>query len=293
MFYSACIHRHSERGRVRDALTTSGPKATSADMMSIHTLDNPDQRRSSATAVSPARGSRPTSTRQIAFMRERYPDAEIVRDVGGPGSTSNAKACLPYWSDYTREISSVLWSPTETVLGGLGPNSSRRCLSATAGSSWFSISGTSAPKRSSRLTFSPSSRYSVPASTDSGATTRKSRKIRLYPGARQRAELRYWFGAARYAYNQTVELLTSEAAPHAVKTKVRDVILPTLPPWHRSAPREVLVGAIFDACRAISAVKRRNAELARDKSRCRRQDENFAMERSSGYRGSARDWTTC
>ena len=76
-----------------------------------------------------------------------------------------------------------------------------------------------------------------------------------------------------------MELLTSEDAPHAVKTKVRDVILPTLPPWHRSAPREVLVGAIFDACRAVSAVKRRNGELARDKNKGRRQDEDFARVR--------------
>ena len=194
-------------------------------------------------------------------------------------STSGAKDFLPYWSDYTREISSVLWLPTETVLRALGPNSSRPCSSATAENSWFSISGTSAPKRSSRLTFSPSSRSSALASTDCDATTRKSRKIRLYPDARQKAELRRWFGAARYAYNQAIELLTGENAPKAVKREVRDVILPTLPPWHRSAPREVLVGAIFDACRAVSAVKKRNAELARDKSRGSRQDEDFAHAR--------------
>ena len=141
---------------------------------------------------------------------------------------------------------------------------------------WFSISETSAPRRSSRLTFSPSSRSLEPASTDCGATTRKSRKIRLYPDVGQRAELRRWFGAARYAYNQTVELLTSEDAPKAVKREVRNHILPKLPPWHRSAPREVLVGAVFDACRAVSAAKKHNAELARDKSRGRRQDEDFA-----------------
>ena len=105
---------------------------------------------------------------------------------------------------------------------------------------------------------------------------RKSRKIRLYPDARQRAELRRWFGAARYAYNQTVELLSGDDAPPAVKTKIRDMILPTLPPWHRGAPREVLVGAVFDACRAVSAVKRFNAQLARDKGRGIRQDDDFA-----------------
>ena len=144
-------------------------------------------------------------------------------------STSGAKAYLPYWNDYTREISSVLWSPTETVLQGLGRNSSRPCWNATAGNSWFSISGTSAPRRSSRLTFSPFSRSLEPGSTGCGDTVRKSKKIRLYPDARQRAELRRWFGAARYAYNRTVELLTRDDAPPAVKTKVRDVILPSLP----------------------------------------------------------------
>ena len=91
--------------------------------------------------------------------------------------------------------------------------------------------------------------------------------------------MRGWFGAARYTYNQTVELLTAENAPKAVKTQVRDTILPTLPPWHRCAPREVLVGAVFDACRAVSAVKRRNAQLANDKVKGRRQEENFAKAR--------------
>ena len=91
--------------------------------------------------------------------------------------------------------------------------------------------------------------------------------------------MRRWFGAARYAYNQTVDLLTGEDAPPAVKTKVRDLVLPSLPPWHRSAPREVLVGAIFDACRAVSAVKKRNAHLAEDKAKGQRQDEDYARVR--------------
>ena len=40
----------------------------------------------------------------------------------------------------------MLWSPTETVLRGLERNSSRPCWNATAGNSWFSIRGTSAPR---------------------------------------------------------------------------------------------------------------------------------------------------
>ena len=56
-------------------------------------------------------------------------------------------------------------------------------------------------------------------------------------------------------------------------------LLPALPSWHRSAPRDVLVGTIFDACRAVSAVKKRNAQRAKDKSRGIRQDEDFARVR--------------
>ena len=73
-----------------------------------------------------------------------------------------------------------------------------------------------------------------------------------------------------------MELLTGEDAPKAVKTKVRDLVLPLLPSWYRSAPREVLVGAIFDACRAVSAAKKFNSKLVRDKSRGIRKDEDFA-----------------
>ena len=198
-----------------------------------------------------------------------------------PDSTSrDAKGYSPYWSDYTQGDKLCVVVAYRDRLARFGTELIETyCLSATAGSSWFSVSGTSAPKRSSRLTFSPSSLSSALASTDYGDTVRKSLKIRLYPDAGQRAELRRWFGAARYAYNQTVELLTQEDAPKAVKTKIRDAILPTLPSWHRSAPREVLVGAIFDACRAVSAAKKRNSQIAKDKSKGLRQEESFAKAR--------------
>ena len=39
------------------------------------------------------------------------------------------------------------------------------------------------------------------------------------------------------------------------------------------------MGAIFDACRAVSAAKKRNTQLARDRSRSHRQDEDFARVR--------------
>ena len=92
-------------------------------MTSIPTLDNPTRRRPSATAVSPAKSSQPTSPGRSPSCES---DIQTLRSsaTSDQDSTSGAKAYLPYWNDYTREISSVLWSPTETVLQGLGRNSS-------------------------------------------------------------------------------------------------------------------------------------------------------------------------
>ena len=216
--------------------------------------------------------------RQVAFMRERYPDAEIVSDVGS-GLNFRRKGLLAILERLHQGDKLRVVVAYRDRLGRFGTELIETLLERNGGELVVLNQRDLSPERSSRLTFSPSSRSLELASTDCGDTVRKSRKIRLYPDARQRAELRRWFGAARYAYNQTVELLSSEDALKAVKREVRNHILPTLPPWHRSAPREVLVGAIFDACRAVSAAKKHNAELARDKSRGRRQDEGFARVR--------------
>ena len=221
-------------------------------------------------------------------MRERYPDAEIVRDVGSElnfrrkgllallvrlHQGDKFRVVVAYRDRLARFGTGLI----ETLLqrnGGELVVLKQRHLSREEEltTDLLAIFTVFRPPRQ-RTPALPQGNQGGPSST-------------LTP--RQRAELCGWFGAARYAYNQTVELLRSEYAPPAVKAKVRDHILPTLPPWHRSAPRKVLVGAIFDACRAVSAGKRRNAELARDKSRGRRQDEDFArvrfrpLERDSG-----------
>ena len=100
-----------------------------------------------------------------------------------------------------------------------------------------------------------------------GDTVRKSRKIRLYLCARQ---LSCAAGSVLRGTPTTRPRSCDCRRLSIVKTKIRDLILPSLPPWHRNAPREVLVGAIFDACRAVSAC---------DKSGGRRQDEDFARVR--------------
>ena len=52
-----------------------------------------------------------------------------------------------------------------------------------------------------------------------------------------------------------------------------------MPDWREEIPRQVLESAIFDACRAVRAVKKFNAQLARDKAKGLRQDEDYSKPR--------------
>lgn len=200
--------------------------------------------------------------RQIAFMRACYPDAEIVSDTGS-GLNFKRRGLLAILERVHAGDKLCVVVAYRDRLARFGTELIETLLERNGGELVVLNQRDLSPEE--ELTADLISILTVfgPGSTACGDTVRKSRKIRLYPGSQQRAELRRWFGAARYAYNQTAELLTGEYSPLAIKTNVREVILSTLPPWHRSAPREVLVGAIFDACRAVSAVKKHNAQRRR------------------------------
>ena len=203
----------------------------------------------------------------------------------GADSTTNGVDSTPYWNALAAESASNLWLPAPTDSLGSGWNSSKVSSSAAAGASWFSTKSRSAPGTNPPPTFSQSSQRSACASTDFVAAARKSRKIRLYPNANQRRTLKQWLGAARWFYNKAIELLTTgEDPPKAVKVKVKQAILADAPEWAKDVPREVKAGAIFDACRAVSAVKRNNKGKKRG-------DDGFAENKFRSRKKPAQSFT--
>ena len=138
--------------------------------------------------------------RQVAQMRELYPDAEIVTDVAG-GLNWQRKGLLSILERLHRGISSMLWLPIGTDWPGSALNSSSGWSYRTAAQSWFSTSRMPAPNQSSPRIYSPSSTRSVAVCTDSGATERQSRRIRAYPNATQKAMIATWLEASRWTYN--------------------------------------------------------------------------------------------
>ena len=177
-------------------------------------------------------------------------------------STSVERDLSPYWNDYTEELSSVLWLPIKTGLRDLDSTLSGGRLSETAAKSWFSAETVTAPNRSSPRIFSPSCIPSPAGSTDSGDTGRKSRKIRLFPNREQERRLNLWIDAARWCYNETVARLNRTGVAANWK-KLKVDIIHFAPDRLRPAPYAVKDIAVRDACRAVSAVRKKNRVLGK------------------------------
>ena len=91
-------------------------------------------------------------------------------------------------------------------------------------------------------------------SMDSGDTVIKSKKIEIFPTVEQKAILHSWFGTSRYVYNTSVSLLGDDDTPTSFK-KLVPIVFDQLPKWHVDTPRQIKVGAVMDACQAVSNAK--------------------------------------
>lgn len=93
---------------------------------------------------------------------------------------------------------------------------------------------------------------------DSAGIVLKLKKIRVYPTADQRAIFRKWFGAARFVYNATIESLKPKGTKAAWKS-IKGGLLQNSPGWTASVPYQIKSVSVRDACRAVSAAKKKYA----------------------------------
>ncbi len=90
----------------------------------------------------------------------------------------------------------------------------------------------------------------------SGGTVGKSRKIRIYLDAWQRALLKRWFGVSRFVFNRTVEYL-QQPGTKANWKKIKGGILNSLPAWAAEVPYQIKSIAVRDACKAVRDAKKK------------------------------------
>ncbi len=173
-------------------------------------------------------------------------------------STSSEKGVLtPYWNAACKAISAQLWLPTATDWRGSALNASNGLSSTAVDKSWFSAK-LLIPAQPTNFykTCSPFLASLLPECTDSADTVTKSRKIRLYPTAEQRAIFRRWLGTARFVYNRTLAYLKTltDQRPSWMEIATT-IILPALPEWAKEIPFQIKKIAVKDACDAYTAAK--------------------------------------
>ena len=194
-------------------------------------------------------------------------------------STSSAKGLEPYWNESCEVINAGLLLP----MGIDSPDSAAKLYSSwsnkTVEKSWFSTKLFTVPKKSLPPIFSQYA-MSFPAECmDSENTVIKSQKIEIFPTVEQKQILNRWFGTSRYVYNQAVSLLADRDTPTNFK-KLVPVIFDGLPEWHEETPRQIKVGAVMDACKAVENAKakcKQTSEFQKVKYRSRKRKQSLYL----------------
>jgi putative transposase len=176
---------------------------------------------------------------------------------------SSEKDCKGYWSDLCQVINSQLLLPVETLDVDISCgdatrtdlNYSQSWHNKTVVTSWYSTNLFTVEKPNLQPIFSPSFTSFLAGCTDSEATTRKSRKLRIFPSPEQKALLKQWFGVSRFTYNETIKYL-QQPETKAQWMAIKKGIIDNLPEWAEPVPYQIKSIAIKDACLAVKAAKK-------------------------------------
>ncbi len=170
--------------------------------------------------------------------------------------TTSVKDLKPYWNDLCVDINSRLLLPVETDSRDSGLSCLNTWSVSTVGKSWFSASLKVAQNQNLPPIFSQSFMSSLAEFRDSESTGQKSKKIRLYLSADQKALVRQWFGVSRFVFNQTVQIL-QDGSVKANWKAIKTGIMRDLPQWCDAVPYQIKSIAIKDACTAVKSAKQK------------------------------------
>lgn len=177
-----------------------------------------------------------------------------------------------FWNGLTTGLSQKLWLPTETALQGSVTSTSGPSSESVEPNSWFSTTrqkkkaNSSSRRISSRLfrfmraggweDVATKAKWAEQRNEDTWFKKRsglpRTKKIRIHPNKEQRQILRNWFGAARYSYNQALDLVK---AGHKINFyDLRNEICPAEKnignEWILETPNEVRAQAVNDLVKA-------------------------------------------
>lgn len=270
-------------GQMKEKFDTSEQLAENAFMTVPASKKTVARKRTTAIAVSHRRSKKTTLKDKSVLCSQNIQTTPFSKMLGldSISNENNSYSCLKnvQWEELEK-----LLLPTETDFADLDLN----CLSGsslkTLLNSWFSNSKNFRLNKSLLQICSPSLQYFHVEFTDSENTVQRSRKIRVYPTQEQKKILNNWFGASRFAYNKTVELLKQPNTKAQWKS-IKTYLLHDMPEWSKEVPYQIKSVAIRDCCQAVSNAKKKFKQTGkfhevkfRSKKRC---DNNLFIPQSA------------
>jgi len=208
-----------------------------------------------ATAVSPVPNKK-TTCKGKSDICNLSTQTQKSSKISAADSTSKEKDCVPYWTDFCKEISSRLLLPVETGCADSDLSLYSTWSNKTVEKSWFKSKLYTVQKPSLQPIFSASSTSSLVECTDLESTVKKSKKIKICLSPTQKNLIKRWVGTSRFVFNETVKYLQqpdTKANWKAIKTE----IIHSLPSWSKEIPYQIKSIAIKDACTAVRDAKKK------------------------------------
>ena len=222
--------------------------------------------------------------KKITFMQELVPKSKITifKDKSAFSNTtilttnllqivlqeliSKEKVLKPFWNQQCKEISTMLWLPTETDYQDSDSSLSNGSSNQTMENSQFWIRNLKNPEmKNSQKTCYPSSMSLTVDKWEKEDIKLKTRMIRLYPTRKQRKILNDWKHTNRYVYNKTLAAiktdldqkinfqdLRNKLVTNTVKTHSGKIQNPNVKNWETKTPKEIRAYAVKDV---VSAYK--------------------------------------
>ena len=190
-------------------------------------------------------------------------------------STKKDAAIGPYWTDFSKEISSNLLLPIGIDSVGSALGRYNTWWNKTVENSWFSTSLFTVPPKSLPLICSQSSMSSAVGCTDSEDTVTLSRKIPLLLTREQKKTLRFWAAGKRAAYNATLQYLQRHKGKTPYWSRIKAKILKQIPNCYKEVPYQIKGDAVREAWQAVTNAKIKGTKQTGDSQTLRFQSRRM------------------
>jgi putative transposase len=253
--------------------------------MTPHRLPEEKTEQVSSTLESAVTSKKQTSTDKRITCTASTQKLKLSKK-SGQDLTTTEKNLKPFWNELCQEMSNDLWSDIKTDWQDLDLSCSDGFANSTIQNSWFATTQNLVQKEKWWKTYWQSFTSSLADSTDSGNTSLKSKKIRVYPETELKMTWRKWLGASRYCYNAGMAILRDtykEGLKLPSAYDLRKRVMSNIPEWVDSTPFNLCGAAVLDAHAAFKNTLKENKLTPKFRS-CRQPVLSFKLQ-SKNWRG--------